>query len=55
VSIDGDMFHGSLKVKGNASGATVTDNVIAGSLLVKGNTGTVVDEPNEVEGSSKLQ
>jgi dienelactone hydrolase len=55
VSIFSDTFHGSLKVKGNASGATVTDNLIAGSLLVKGNIGTVVDEPNEVEGSSKLQ
>jgi hypothetical protein len=33
----------------------VIDNTVAGSLTVKSNTGTVVDEPNEVEGSSKVQ
>jgi hypothetical protein len=55
VSIEDNAIHGSLKVKGNQAGTTVIDNTVAGSLTVKSNTGTVVDEPNEVEGSSKLQ
>ncbi len=55
VSVDGNTFHGALKVIDNAGGATVINNAVAGALTVTGNSGTVVDEPNEVEGRSKLQ
>jgi hypothetical protein len=49
------MFHGALKVQSNGGGTTVTNNQIAGNLTVKGNSGTVVDTPNEVEGTAKVQ
>jgi hypothetical protein len=45
----------SVKVLGNADGATVIENQVAGTLTVTGNSGTVLDTPNEVEGKSKLQ
>jgi hypothetical protein len=42
-------------VTGNAGATTVTNNKVAGALTVTGNAGTVLDEPNEVKGKSKLQ
>ncbi len=55
VLVDENSFGSMVNVQSNSDGVSITNNTIAGSLTVKNNTGTVHDEPNEVEGKSKLQ
>ena len=51
VSIDGNVFEGSLKVTGNAGGTTVTNNNVHGSLTVTGNTGRSWTNPTKSKGN----
>jgi hypothetical protein len=55
VQINGNLISGPTTVTGNEGGTTVINNSVFGSLTVLGNTGVVVDKPNFVSGSSKLQ
>jgi hypothetical protein len=53
--VNGNVFHGTLKVMNDTGATTVTDNEVLGSLTVKGNAPPVIDTPNVVEGKSKVQ
>ena len=53
--VDGNVFHGALKVMNDTSSTTVTNNEVLGSLTIKGNAAPTLDTPNVVEGKSKVQ
>jgi hypothetical protein len=55
VSVTANKVGGSLTVEENSGGTIVTDNEVHESLTVKGNGLPITDQPNTVEGKSKLQ
>ena len=55
VSIEHNVFRASLAVMGGSDATTVIDNDVSKNLTVTGNSGEVIDRPNVVKGTSKLQ
>jgi hypothetical protein len=55
VSIEHNVFRASLAVTGGSGATTVIDNNLSKNLTVTGNSGEVIDRPNVVKGTSKLQ